>query len=196
MRDFVNSLRTSLAGLAIALALLLPASQAGAQTVTPLPVYTDNQPGNVRDLGNGPLELRVLGGNGQIFVMSSSGVGGTSALALYPSGAATTLILLATPLSPPCVGCILSGTGIPSGATVLAYDGGTRITVAGGVILAATPQTISWGAACPASVGSNPVMLVQSGVGADLPLYTQARVCASGQNAAGATLLPFAIGAH
>lgn len=195
MRDFVNSLRTSLAGLAIALALLLPASQAGAQTVTPLPVYTDNQPGNVRDLGNGPLELRVLGGNGQIFVMSGTANATSVTNSTGTQGASTVLNLTATPTTLACVGCILSGPGIPSGATVISLNGSTQMSISNTVNLnAATP--ISFGVACPASVGSNPVMLVQSGVGADLPLYTQARVCASGQNAAGATLLPFAIGAH
>ena len=44
--------------------------------------------------------------------------------------------------------------------------------------------------------GFNPVMDVQANVGADLPLFTQARICGASQYAAGAEVLPFAIGAH
>lgn len=191
MKSFGFMLRAAV----IALALLSPAA-VHAQTVTGLPVYTQNQPsGAVVDLGNGAMELRVLQGNAQVFVVNGSGSGGSSALAFYPTGAATTLILSATPTTPPCVGCIIAGQGIINASTVIAYDGGTKITLAS-LFLAASPQTFNWGGACPATLGGQAAMLVQSGVGADLPLYTQARVCAAGQNTVGATLLPFAIGAH
>jgi hypothetical protein len=171
-----------------ALLALLP-SFAFAQVVTPLPIYTQNNPGQVTDLGNGPLEVRVLLGNAQIFTSSATGVGSTS-------GSSTTLTLTASAAAnPPCVGCIISGAGITSGTTVTAFNGTTGITLSAAMTVAASTP-LAWGVACPSTLGTGPVMQVQAGVGGDLPLYTQARLCASGQYAPGAVLLPFAIGAH
>lgn len=184
----MNSFLTrGLRSLAVALALLLPAA-AMAQTVTQLPVYTQNNPGSVVDLGNGPIEIKLLSGNAQLWTSQSSGVGNTT-------GSSTTLVLTAVPATAPCVGCILSGTGITSGTTVTAFNGVTNVTISAAMTVASS-TTISWGAACPASVPTSGVALVQAGVGGDIPLYTQSRICTAGQYAAGATLLPFAIGAH
>lgn len=173
--------------LAIASALLC-AGPALAQTVTSLPVYTGNNPNSVVDLGNGPTEVRILTGQAQIFTSSSSGTSGNG------TTSSTAVTVTATPSTPPCVGCIISGTGITSGTTVTATSG-TSITLSAAMSVA-TSTTLSWGAACPASSSGVAAILVQAAVGADLPLYTQARICTSGQFAAGATLLQFPIGAH
>lgn len=175
-----------LRAMAFAVALLCGGVGAVAQTVTQLPVYVDNS--GVTDLGNGPTEIRVLSGNLQLFTSSGSGIGSTT-------GSSTTLVLTSTPLTIPLTGGVISGTGITSGTTVTAFNGGTNITLSAAMTVAAS-TAVAWGVACPASVGSNRVMLVQAGVGNDLPLYTQARICGAAQNAPGATLLPFAIGAH
>lgn len=184
MRKFVSML----GALAIAALALLPVA-VPAQVVTPLPIATAGS-GAVKDLGNGPLELRVLQGNAQVFTSSSSGVGSTS-------GSSTTLTLTSTPTTAnaPCVGCIVSGTGITSGTTVASYGGGLTVILSAAMTVASS-TAVAWGAACPSSIGSIAAMLVQASVGADLPLYTQARVCATGQNNVGATLLSFPIGAH
>lgn len=187
MKKFLVKLRAAAVALAAFAAMLVPEG-ALAQVVTALPIYTQNNVGQIIDLGNGPTELRVVQGNAQIWTMQGSGVGSTS-------GSATLLTLTATPATPPCVGCIISGAGVTSGTTITAYGGGLTATLSAAMtVAAATP--LAWGAACPASLGSIPAMLVQAGVGNDLPMYTQARVCASAQFGAGATLLPFAIGAH
>lgn len=170
----------------LALAFALPAA---AQTVTRLPIYTGNNPNEVVDLGNGPTEIRVLGGNAQIWTMQGSGTGQTAG-----GGSSTAVILTATPTTVPCVGCVISGTAVTTGTTVSAYSG-TSITLSAAMSVA-TSTTLSWGAACPSTVPAAPVMLVQGAVGADLPLYTESRICTSGQNGAGATLLLYPIGAH
>jgi len=147
-----------------ALLVMLP-SAAFAQTVTQLPVYIQNNIGQVFDFGNGPLELRVVQGSAQLFTSQGSGVG---------TATTTALTLTATPAVPPIVG---------------------------GFVTCATPTNcsiqVNWGAACPATLGASfPVMNVQATVGPDLPLFTQARICGASQYSAGATVLPFAIGAH
>lgn len=174
----------------VASALWFGGVPALAQTVVPLPVFVDNNQGAVKDLGNGPTEIKMLQGSAQLFTMNGSGVGSTS-------GSSTSLTLTAVPTTAPCVGCIISGTGITSGTTVSAYNGVTSITLSAAMTVAAS-TAVAWGAACPTTFTPpiTGVILVQAGVGADLPLYTQARVCAAGQFAAGATLLQFPIGAH
>lgn len=185
MRIVSRLLAALIAAAALAAPIAVP-----AQTVVPLPVYVDNTAGAVKDLGNGATEIKVLSGSAQLFTMSSTGTSGNG------TSSSTALTVTATPATPPCVGCIISGTGITSGTTVTATSA-TSITLSAAMSVA-TSTTLSWGAACPATFTSAPggSILVQAGVGGDLPLYTQARICAAGQYAAGATLLQFPIGAH
>jgi hypothetical protein len=169
-------------------AMLLPGA-ALAQVVTQLPVYINNNVGSVYDFGNGPLELRVLVGSFQLATEQGSGLGSTS-------GSSTALTLAATAAAnPPCVGCIISGAGITSGTTVSAFNGTTGITLSAAMTVAASTP-LAWGVACPSTPGTTPVIQAQAGVGGDMPLYTQARICGWAQFGVGATILPFAIGAH
>lgn len=170
---------------ALALALLTSPLAANAQVVTQLPQFTAAR--TVVDLGNGPLEIRMLGGSMGIFTSQGSGVGSTS-------GSSTSLTLTATPTTLACVGCVISGTGITSGTTVTAASG-TSITLSAAMTVAAS-TALAWGAACPAAPPTSGLALVQAGVGADLPFYTQARVCSYGGTGPGGSYLPFAIGAH
>jgi hypothetical protein len=169
-------------------ALIALQGAAFAQVVTQLPVYINNNVGQVYDFGNGPLEIRILQGSFQLATQQGSGVGSTS-------GSSTTLTLTATPATAPCVGCIISGTGITSGTTVSAFNGTTTITLSAAMTVAAS-TALAWGAACPTTPGTTPLILAQAGVGADMPLFTQARICGWAQFGVGATVLPFAIGAH
>jgi len=180
--NFANMLRAATAGLAL---LALPFA-APAQVVTQLPQFTAAR--TVTDLGNGPTEIRMLQGSMGIFTSQGSGVGSTS-------GSSTTLTLTATPTTAPCTGCIISGTGITSGTTVSAYSAPTTITLSAAMTVAAS-TALAWGAACPSAPPTSPLALVQAGVGADLPFYTQARVCTYGGTGPGGTYLSFAIGAH
>lgn len=158
-----------------------------AQVVTQLPVYLDsNAP--VTDLGNGPQEIRIVQGSTALFTSSGSGSGSTS-------GNSTSLTLLATPTTPPCIGCLISGAGVTTGNTVASYNGSTIIGLSTASTIAAG-TALAWGAACPTSTAGVRSMLVQAGVGADYPLYTQARICGGAPYSPGATVLPFAIGAH
>ncbi len=170
----------------VALALLAPLS-AKAQTVTQLPQFV--APSSRIDLGNGPVEIRMLTGQMQLTTSQASGVGQTSG-----GGSSTSVILTAVPSTPPLVGALISGTAITSGTTVSAYTL-TTITLSAAMSVA-TSTTLSWGAACPATATATSVALVQAGVGGDLPLYTQARICGYGGNGPGGQFLPFAIGAH
>jgi hypothetical protein len=170
---------------ALILAALLPAA-ALAQVVTQLPVAVSGN--SVVDLGNGPTELKIVQGNALLFTMQGSGVGSTS-------GSATLLTLTGTPTTPPCVGCVISGTGITSGTTVSAFNGTTSVTLSAAMTVAASTP-VAWGAACPSSIGAVPSVPIRAAVGGDWPLYTQARVCAAASYGPGAALLPFAIGAH
>lgn len=186
MRNMFFMLRVAVIA---ALAFAVPASL-HAQVVTRLPIYTGNNPNTVTDLGNGPTEIRILQGNAQIFTAQSSGAASTS-------GSSTTLTLASTPTTAnaPCVGCIVSSTLITSGTTVVSYNGGLTVVLSA-VATVAAGSPVAWGTACPSTIGSTPAILAQAGVGADLPLYTQSRICTSGQNTVGASLLQFPIGAH
>ncbi len=170
--------------LAVALLALVPV-YAIAQTVVAVPTVVSSR--TVVDLGNGPTEVKIAQGNLGLFTSSGSGVGSTS-------GSSTTLTLTATPLTVPCVGCIISGTGITSGTTVSVYSGVTITLSSAMTVAGSTP--VAWGAACPVAPPTNPLLLAQAGVGADLPFYTQARVCAYGGTGPGGMLVQFAIGAH
>lgn len=171
----------------LAMLLALMPSIAFAQTVTVLPAYININ--TISDLGNGPLEIRVVQGNAWLFTAQGSGIGSTS-------GSSTTLTLTATPTTAPCVGCLISGAGITSGTTVAAFNGTTTVTLSAAMTVAASTP-LAWGAACPAySGGVPPYPALQVLVGLDLPLYTQSRICGYSNNGPGAQILPFPIGAH
>lgn len=177
--DFRAALMAALVGMTPAAAL--------AQTVVTVPTVVVAH--TVVDLGNGPTEVKIPQGNVGLFTSSGSGVGSTS-------GSSTTLTLTATAAAdPPCVGCIISGAGITSGTTVTAFNGTTGITLSAAMTVASS-TALAWGQACPAAPPTNPLLLVQAGVGSDAPFYTQARVCAYGGNGPGGLLVQFAIGAH
>src|SRR5258708_1858346 len=134
-----------------------------AQSAITLPIAANA----VADIGNGPTKVRMIAGNASIFTSQGSGVGSTS-------GSSTTLTLTATPSATPLVGGLISGAGITSGTTVAAYNGTTGITLSAAMTVPGG-TTVSWGAACPSSVGSAPV--IQASVQADYYImYTQARV--------------------
>ncbi len=179
---FKNMLRAGI----VAIAALL-AQVATAQVVTQQPLFA--APRAVLDLGNGPTEIKMLTGSMGLFTSQGSGVGSTS-------GSSTALTLTGTPATAPCVGCIISGTGITSGTTVISFNGTT--TVGMSAAMTVTAATVSWGAACPSYPvpGTVAQALVQAGVGNDIPLYTQARICVSGNTGPGGQFVNFAIGAH
>lgn len=190
MKNYLLSAARAVAVAAVALFAMLPSGGAQAQTVVQLPNSINAN--STLDLGNGPMELKVLLGNAWLFTEQGSGVGSTS-------GASTTLTLTGTPAVAPCVGCEISGAGITSGTTVAAFNGTTTITLSAAMTVAASTP-LAWGAACPtfAALGGlppSPSIQLQPSAG-DLPIYTQARVCALAQNGPGATVLPFPIGAH
>jgi hypothetical protein len=190
------------AALAIAaLFLSMFTQEAAAQVVSQQPTFIAPFPSTaVTDFGNGPLELRPVAGNALIGTALGTGTGSTS-------GSSTTLTLTGTPTVPPCVGCIISGAGITSGTTVAAFNGTTTITLSAAMTVAASTP-LSWGAACPAGpaagavgvslgvTGLLPIQAGANGVTTDVPLYTQARICGWAQNAPGAQVLAFPIGAH
>jgi hypothetical protein len=171
---------------AVALALLAPLSAAKAQTVVQQPQFA--APNTVLDVGNGPTEFRMLTGSMAVFTSQGSGTGSTS-------GSSTNLTLTAVPATAPCVGCQISGTGVTSGTTVASYNGVTTIGLSTAMTIA-SGTALAWGAACPASPPTNPLALIQADVGADLPFYTQARVCAFGGRGPGGQFTSFPIGAH
>jgi hypothetical protein len=187
--------------LAILLAAALPISDAIAQTVTSQPTFIQSR--QWADLGNGPLDIQPVEGNGSLYSSSGTGIGSTS-------GSSTSLTLTAAPAIQPCVGCIISGSGITSGTTVTAFNGVTNITLSASMTVPAS-SAIAWGAACPAATAANvpgvapgtitPLQLsaplqIRSGMNNTFPLYTQARLCAYGAQQNGWTFLYFAIGAH
>lgn len=188
MDYFKNAGRAALLALSLFVATLLPEG-ALAQTVSQLPTAVSGGL-TVTDMGNGPLEIRVVQGN--LLLATSQGNNGSLNSS---SSASTTLTLTNTPTTPPCIGCQISGSGITSGTTVAAYNGTTGITLSAAMTIPAN-TLIQWGAACPSTPNGLPVLPFQANVGADLPLYTQARICGWSQNAAGAQVLPFPIGAH
>lgn len=188
---FIERIRVAARALPVLIFAALSCLPAFAQVVTQLPVYLDNGPNQVYDFGNGPMEIRVVQGNASLFTSSGTGVGSTS-------GSSTALTLTATAAAtPPCVGCVISGTGITSGTTVTAFNGTTGITLSAAMTVASS-TALAWGVACPASSVGQKVMLVQPGAGGgnDIPLYTQARICGGSQYTAGAIVVPFVIGAH
>ena len=172
-----------LLGIALALFAMLP-DAVRAQVVTAQPSFI--APNALFDFGNGPLEMRVLQGSTLLGTSQGSGVGSTS-------GSSTLLTLTAIPATPPCNGCIISGTGITSGTTVSSSNG-SLLTLSALMTVAAS-TAVAWGGACPATA-TIPVTPVQANVGADLPFYTQARICAYGQGGPGGSVLVFPIGAH
>lgn len=190
--------RFIVATLALAVALLPFAAY--AQTVTKQPAFIQNQ--QWLDLGNGPLDIQPVEGNGNIYSSLGTGTGSTS-------GSSTTLTLTGTPAIAPLVGGIISGTGITSGTTVSAFNGTTTITLSAAMTVAAS-TALSWGAACPAATATNvpgvnpntvaslssPLQVRAATSPTTFPLYTQARICAYGSFQAGWTFLYFAIGAH
>lgn len=153
---------------ALLLAAFFTASAALAQTVAPWPnVITAPA---VYDFGNGPFKLRLIKGNAFVFTSQGSGIGSTA-------GSSTALTLTTTPLTPPCVGCVISGSGITAGTTVAAFNGTTGVTLSAAMTVPAS-SALAWGAACP-STYTRP-NFIQLSAGADyLPLYTYARVCAT-----------------
>lgn len=168
--------------LAFVIALALP-SAVPAQNVVQLPRVINN---SVLDLGNGPQELKIVQGSAIIGTSQSGGTSGNQ------TTSSTALTVTATPATPPCVGCVIAGTGITAGTTVTATSG-TSITLSAAMSVA-TSATLTWGAACPSSLSSGTFM--QASVGGDWPLYTYARICAQSPNGPGAMVLPFTIGAH
>lgn len=147
------------------LVLCCAVSSVRAQTAITLPIAANA----IADLGNGPIKVRMVAGNASIFTSQSSGIGSTS-------GSSTALTLTTTPATAPIVGGLISGVGIASGTTIVAYNGTTGITLSAAMTVPSS-TTVSWGAACPSSVGSAPV--IQASPQADyFIMYTQARVCA------------------
>lgn len=188
-------------GAFIAALALLAAVPAVAQTVTTSPSFV--APRTVLDMGNGPQEIKMLTGNMGVFTSSSSGASGN---ATSSSTTVTLAVGSAAPATPPCVGCIISGTGITSGTTVSAYTPGSTSFTLSAAMSIATGTTLSWGAACPTSTQTTPVQppatnlmaLIQPGQppSGDYPFYTQARLCAYGATGPGGQFLTFSIGAH
>lgn len=186
MKKLFEQFRVAVLALAVASVVLLPYA-VSAQVVIALPQNVNN--GIVLDLGNGPLELRIVQGNMLLATNQGAGVSNTvtatTAMVLQSSAAA----------NPPCVGCIISGAGITSGTTVAAFNGTTGITLSAAMTVA-NNTPVAWGVACPATLAGLPVSPVQAGVGGDIPMYTQARICAGALSTPGAAILPFPIGAH
>lgn len=191
---FMNHIRAAARALPAVVALLF-AGSALAQTVTQMPAFV--APKAVLDLGNGPTEIQLILGNGGVFTSQSFGLGATAS--------STAVTLAATPAVPPCVGCGISGPGIPANDTVAAYNGTTGITLATAATATAGSVALSWGAACPVSTQAAPVQpvqpmaLLQAAVApatTGLYLYTTARICAWGGNSPGMQFVTFAPGAH
>ena len=175
---------------------------ANAQTVTRQPFFAATN--SWTDLGNGPLEVMPIEGSAIAYTSSSTSTATAGA-------AARANLTVALNLSPaPCVGCIVSGTGVTSGTTVVSYTPGTGVIVLSANLTAtATGNVYSFGVACPTSglptapsaTGNSlsvPLNL-RAGVEpftAGIPLYSQARLCLYGGQQAGGTVVTFAIGAH
>ena len=173
---------------------------ANAQTVTRQPFFAATN--SWVDLGNGPLELMPI--EGSSIAYASSGTATSTAVS-----ASVTMTLSAVPAVSPCVGCIISGTGITSGTTVAAYNGGTGVITLSAAMTVANGTAVSYGAACPTSgiptapsAAGNSLsapLNLRAGVEpftAGIPLYSQARLCLYGGQQQGGTVVTFAIGAH
>lgn len=181
-------LRAAVLAIAAASVLMLPSEGALAQTVTAQPQFAN--PGAVLDLGPGPMEIRAMSGNGQLFTGLGSGAGGNNSV----SG--TGITLTGTPDIPPRVGSVIQGAGITGGTTVAAYNGTTGVTLSAAMSVA-NGTALTWGAACSSMPSTTPKLHIQPGqTGGDIPLYTVAEVCLSATNSPGLQFLQFAIGAH
>jgi hypothetical protein len=168
--------------LLVALLALLPGLALAQTSVSRQPWFAPNN--SWLDLGNGPTVVLALQGSGTVYTMLGSGVGSTS-------GSSTALTLTATAAaSPPCVGCVISGTGITAGTTVAAFNGTTGVTLSAAMTVAAS-TALSWGMACPTSGQPNAVTGISSPAElratgsfppAAVPMRTYARLCVySGQ---------------
>jgi hypothetical protein len=191
------TLRAAFFALAVAVASMLPGG-VEAQTVTAQPNFV--APRSVVDLGNGPMEILPLSGNGAVFTQFGTAVGTaptSTALTLTTSQAA----------NPPCVGCFVTcpspvNCTIPASTTVAAFNGTTLITLSAAATI--TAASVNFGQLCPISTQAAPVQpttpmgFVQTGVtpAAGLPMYTQGRVCAYGGTGPGMQFVNFPIGAH
>ncbi len=176
--------------LLVALLALLPGI-AFSQTAVKQPYVLTNNAWT--DLGNGPLEILPIEGNGALYTRGSTGVGSTS-------GSSTTLTLTGTPTFPPCVGCVISGTGITAGTTVTVFNGTTTITLSAAMTVASS-TALAWGVACPTSgspplnaATSSPINMRASASPTRFPVYSSARLCGYGGAQGGASLLAFPIG--
>ena len=189
MKDYLsNALRAAVT--AIAALIGMAGDGADAQVVTNLPIYINNTSGTT-DFGNGPLELRVFQGSAQFWTSQGFGVGGTGGVS------STAVTLTATPSVVPSVSSIVTGPGITAGTLIASFNAATNVIGLPTAAIVPAGSAIAWGAACPAGgPGSTPVVLVQAGVSGDIPWYTQAHICAVAQFGVGATVFPFAIGAH
>lgn len=194
MKDYLLSVGRAVAIAALVAAASLFCGNADAQTtpvVLQLPVYLNNNVGQVYDFGNGPMEIKIVQGSAQLWTSQGTGIGQT------PGGSSSTAVnLTAVPTSPPCIGCNLGLTtpGV-SNLVVASYNGVTQIGLTAATTIA-TGTTLVWGSPCPTSVGSTPVLNTQGGIINDLPFNTLARMCGASQFSAGGVVLPFAIGAH
>ncbi len=192
----------------------LAAGGAHAQYATSTPVAPiTKQPGFVQsqqwqDLGNGPLDVQPVEGNGAVYSSGGTGLGSTS-------GNSTAITLAAVPAIQPCVGCILAGVtnlGLATSTpiTITAFNGVTSVTISQPLNISSS-TLLGWGAACPAATAANvpgsppgaitPLQLssplmARAGVAGTFPLYTQARLCAYGAFQNGFTFLTFPVGAH
>jgi hypothetical protein len=197
-----------------AVAFLSAAGVAEAQYATSTPVAPNTkQPAFIQnqqwlDLGNGPLDIEPIEGNGSIYSSGGTGLGSTS-------GNSTNLTLNAIPAIQPCVGCILGGVtnlglATTTPITITAFNGVTTVTLSAPLNIT-NSTLLGWGAVCPAATAANtpgpapgtitPLQLsaplsMRSGVGGTYPMYTQNRLCAYGALQNGFTFLYFAIGAH
>lgn len=160
--------RIAALSLLAAVSFLLPAL-AQAQVVTQLPISMTR--GTVTDFGNGPLRFKAITGQAALFTSSASGVG-TSA------GTTTFTLAVSAAANPPCIGCYITCNTavtctIPANTTITAFNGTTGITTS--VATTVTAQSVSWGVACPSSLGTNKSALL--GAANDMPFWTQARIC-------------------
>lgn len=175
--------------LLVALLAMLPGLVL-AQTAVKQPYVVNNQAWT--DIGNGPIEVLPVEGNGNLYTRGSTGVGSTS-------GSSTALTLTATPTFPPCVGCVISGTGITAGTTVTATST-TSVTLSAAMTVASS-TALAWGVACPTTgapptnaATSVPLNMRSSASPTRFPIYSSARICAYGGQQGGATMLAFPIG--
>lgn len=176
--------------LLVALLAMLPGA-AFAQTAVKQPYVVNNQAWT--DIGNGPLEVLPVEGSGNLYTRGSTGVGSTS-------GSSTALTLTAVPTFPPCVGCVISGTGITAGTTVTVFNGVTSVTLSAAMTVASS-TALAWGVACPTTgappsnaATSVPLNMRSSASPTRFPIYSSARICAYGGQQGGATMLAFPIG--